>query len=221
MTEDVDNMEIYRQCAEVPLTATRTITAGRLKGRTDINPMWRIKKLTELFGPCGIGWKTQDVRYSTIKNDATGEVAVFCELYLLYRHKKTGEWSEPVFGVGGNSIVALENDYDKNGNKIGKKLYLNDEAYKMAYTDAISVACKALGMGANVYWNADNTKYSQSHQSNESEFQCTACGQKLKGYTLTNGQDVTPLQQAQGTQKTYGRCLCFDCSMKQKAGAAS
>ena len=29
----------------------------------------------------------------------------------------------------------------------------------MALTDAISVACKALGFGADVYWQADATKY--------------------------------------------------------------
>jgi hypothetical protein len=40
-----------------------------------------------------------------------------------------------------------------------KGAYANDEAYKMATTDAISVACKQLGMGADIYWSADNTKY--------------------------------------------------------------
>jgi hypothetical protein len=29
----------------------------------------------------------------------------------------------------------------------------------MAYTDAISVACKMLGVGADVYWDKDTTKY--------------------------------------------------------------
>lgn len=32
----------------------------------------------------------------------------------------------------------------------------------MALTDAISVACKTLGMGADVYWDKDSTKYSQT-----------------------------------------------------------
>ena len=39
------------------------------------------------------------------------------------------------------------------------QLVSNDEAFKMARTDAISVACKSLGMGANVYCNSDNDKY--------------------------------------------------------------
>ena len=39
-------------------------------------------------------------------------------------------------------------------------LYTDDECYKKAYTDAISVACKSLGIGADVYWEKDSTKYS-------------------------------------------------------------
>lgn len=59
------------------------------------------------------------------------------------------EWSEAIQGVGGSSFVTNE----KNG------LYTSDECYKMALTDAISVACKSLGIGADVYWNKDSTKY--------------------------------------------------------------
>ena len=47
-----------------------------------------------------------------------------------------------------------------------KGLYVNDECYKMALTDAISVACKALGMGADVYWNKDTTKYNDIKKDN-------------------------------------------------------
>ena len=53
----MEKLEIYNRCREVPKEAQKAIAAGRLKGKTDINPMWRIKKLTELFGPAGTGWK--------------------------------------------------------------------------------------------------------------------------------------------------------------------
>jgi hypothetical protein len=37
----------------------------------------------------------------------------------------------------------------------------------MALTDAISVACKSLGMAADIYWESDRTKYdTQEKQSN-------------------------------------------------------
>ena len=51
----MDNLEIYNVAREVPKEAMKPISGGRLKGMTDINPMWRIKVLTELFGICGIG----------------------------------------------------------------------------------------------------------------------------------------------------------------------
>lgn len=43
-------------------------------------------------------------------------------------------------------------------------LHTSDECFKMAYTDAISVACKSLGVGADVYWDKDKTKYDKPPQ---------------------------------------------------------
>lgn len=147
----MDNLELYNRVRAVPEEARKTIDGGRLSGMTDINPMWRIRKLTEEFGPCGVGWKTTEIRYETIPAD--GLLAVKCTLHLQI---KTGqEWSEPIFGVGGSMLVAKE--------RSGK--YVDDEAYKKAYTDAISVACKALGFGADVYWDKDPTKYTQPAQN--------------------------------------------------------
>ena len=51
------NMDIYNAVSTVPGSAQKRITGGRLNGMTDINPIWRIRELTELFGPCAIGWK--------------------------------------------------------------------------------------------------------------------------------------------------------------------
>ena len=142
------NMRIYDAVRSVPPEAIKPITAGRLKGKSDINPMWRIKVLTEQFGPCGEGWYTDGVRYWTVIQEKSLEMAVFCELQLHTRCENG--WSAPIYGIGGNTVIAAE----KNG------LYLDDEAYKKAYTDALSVACKALGIGADVYWQSDRTKYS-------------------------------------------------------------
>ena len=46
----MEKMELYEQSRRCPENAQRQIEAGKLKGKTDINPMWRLKKLTELFG---------------------------------------------------------------------------------------------------------------------------------------------------------------------------
>ena len=77
----MDNMTIYNACASVPVEACRTIQAGRLKGMTDINPMWRIKMLTEMFGPCGIGWATE-IKSKHIEDGAGGERVAIVDIDL-------------------------------------------------------------------------------------------------------------------------------------------
>ena len=143
---EILNMRIYNQVRAVPEEAKREIAAGRLRGKTDINPMWRIKTLTEQFGICGIGWKYV-ITDKRLEAGADGEVSAFVDIDLFI--KVGGEWSEAIPGTGGSAFVAKE----RNG------LYTSDECFKMALTDAISVACKALGFGADVYWQADATKY--------------------------------------------------------------
>lgn len=143
-----NNMRVYGKVQDTPQEARKEIGAGRLKGYTDINPMWRIKKLTELFGPCGFGWWTQNERY-TFEECKNGEVAVFCNLELVVVDPETNTESHPISGVGGNKFVANE----KNGP------YCNDEAMKMAYTDALSIACKSLGFSHDIYFAKDRTKY--------------------------------------------------------------
>lgn len=149
------NLDLYNKVREVPQEAQKTIGAGRLKGMTDINPMWRIKTLTEQFGACGVGWYTE-VTKQWIED--CGEEKVACVNINLYV-KVDGEWSKPIFGTGGSKLSTSES----------KGVYVSDECYKMAYTDAISVACKSLGMGADVYWNKDRTKYSAVTKEQQEE----------------------------------------------------
>lgn len=140
------NLTLYNQGRQVPDTAKKAIEAGRLRGFTDINPMWRIKRLTEMFGPCGFGWY-YDIVDKRMEHGANGEIAAFVDIILFVKYGD--EWSKPIPGTGGSSFVAKE----KNG------LYTSDECFKMALTDALSVAAKALGVGADVYYEKDRTKY--------------------------------------------------------------
>ena len=235
----MDNMELFNHFKSVPDSAKKQITGGPMNGKTDISPMWRIQVLTEVFGPCGYGWKY------VIKNqrlEAAGkEVKAFVDIDLFV---KWGEnWSEAIPGIGGNSFVS------KNGN-------VSDECFKMALTDAISVAAKALGVGADVYMGGDNTKYSsyedgpapnqqrglpplpapqngqqarqqrqptaqQSQQQRQAPapqsqqqtpyFTCARCGKKLTPYNDSNGRQVSLRAHAEKSQQVFGEILCLDC----------
>lgn len=143
----MENTELYNRVRSVPDNAIRQIGGGKLKGKSDINPMWRIKTLTKEFGPCGIGWYTEKLSEKIITL-GNGEVIILVEINLFV---KIGvEWQRPIYGTGGSMLLQFEKG----------TLVSNDEGMKMAYTDAISVACKALGFAADVYWQNDRTKYS-------------------------------------------------------------
>ena len=149
----MNNLDIYENVRSVPDTACRKITGGRLNGKTDINPMWRIKTLTEQFGPCGIGWYYDvDRQWTETHGD---EAAAFVNIRLYIN--VSGEWSKPIFGTGGAMFVETQ----KSG------AHVSDECFKMATTDAISVACKQLGIGADVYWDADKTKYTATERPSD------------------------------------------------------
>ncbi len=141
-----ENMELYIQLQKTPPEAQKRIAAGRLKGMTDINPMWRIKRLTEVFGPCGIGW-WYEITDKRIEEGANGEKKAFVDINLFY--KWNGEISQPIQGTGGSSFVSAET----------KGLYTSDECFKMALTDAIGISCKAIGMSADIYFQKDQSKY--------------------------------------------------------------
>lgn len=140
------NMLLYNKFMNTPKEAQKTIKGGRLNGFTDINPMWRFKVLTEAFGPCGIGWK-YEITDQRIIPGPDGKSAAFVDILLYY--KQDGQWSEGIPGIGGSAFVAKESG----------GLHMSDECFKMALTDAIGTACKALGMSADIYFSNDRTKY--------------------------------------------------------------
>lgn len=168
----MDNLKIYNQVREVPKNAQKQITAGRLKGMTDINPQWRIQTLTETFGPCGIGWYTEEIKRE-FTTGANGVICCFVDINLYVKHDN--EWSKPIYGTGGSTFVAKEKD----------GLYTSDEVVKMAYTDALSVACKQLGFGADIYWNKNDSKYSGKPETQQTKTQAKITPEQItKLHTL-------------------------------------
>lgn len=147
----MDNLRIYKALESTPKSARKRIDGGRLQGKTNINPMWRIKALTELFGACGFGWKIE-IKDKWMEQGADGQVAAFVDIEL---YVKDGDvWSEAIPATGGNMFVEKERT----------RMHTDDECYKMALTDAIGGACKMLGMSSDIYWEEETTKYDQRPQ---------------------------------------------------------
>lgn len=184
-----NNLEIYLRAAEVPAEAQKEITAGKLKGKTDINPMWRIKTLTEIFGPCGIGWYTK-ILERWVDRDAN-ESSAWVRIEMFVKFPGTNEWSAPIEGIGGSKQCGK-----------GQGDGINDEAFKMAETDAISVACKKLGFGANIYWANDRTKFSPVKKPQTAKKPVTAAPKKPVTAAPVKEAPAAPVRKADAEPDT-------------------
>lgn len=151
-----ENMNIWNKTCAPPAWALRQIQAGRMRGKTDINPQWRMKVLTEIFGPAGVGW-TYTIDRLWTENGANDEVFAFALVSLKVKFNEG--WSDSIPGIGGDMLVKKE----KNG------LYNDDDCYKKAVTDALSVAAKALGIGADIYQGEQWSKYKHQHEDQPQE----------------------------------------------------
>jgi hypothetical protein len=118
--------------------------SGGFQG-TSIDPTYRIRKLTEMFGPCGVGWGfVQEDQWS---DAGSGAYVVYVRGYLWYMHE--GERCQTMSHTGGTVCDRAP-----------------DEAYKMSETDALGKCCLDLGMAADVYMGIhDGDKYQDTRDA--------------------------------------------------------
>lgn len=159
-TQEELNLAFWNKVKKVPANAMKDFDNGKFKG-TDINTMWRMKVLTETFGMCGFGWY-YTLKRTWVETTQNNEQFAFAEIELFI--KQGDQWSMPIVGTGGNKLTRVT----KNGD-----YSTSDEAFKMAITDAIGVACRNLGIGADVYWENDKTKYTEADKINREEKKTT------------------------------------------------
>lgn len=119
---------------------------GGFKG-TAVRPIWNIRKLTAVFGPAGIGWGTEEPEFKIVPADDIGQIAVYCVLKCWY--KFNGQRAE-VYGIGGDKVVAQ----DQRGR------FVDDEAFKKAFTDALGNAFLRVGLSSDIHMGKfEDSKY--------------------------------------------------------------
>ena len=146
------SVELFRAQARPPQEALNEIKFGPLKGKSDINPQWRIEALTETYGLYGLGWFVQIKDTTTVDLPETKEKMLFLTLELFVRDWSIPDefkWFGPALGVGGDYLIIR----DKNG------VHGNDEAYAMAMTDALGKAAKLFGIANDIYRGKFDSKY--------------------------------------------------------------
>jgi hypothetical protein len=141
------NLDLWNKLGRTDPDHTKGFTRGGGFKGTAVKPIYTEQKMTEHFGPCGVGWGITEPSYQVVAG-SDGQVAVYCWLSLWY--VQDGKRSEPVPGVGGDMVVI----------KQSSGLRTSDEAFKAAFTDALSNAMKHIGMSADVHMGLfDDHKY--------------------------------------------------------------
>lgn len=149
-----ENMTNWRKMCKPPADALKKIPAGRLKGKSDINPQWRYEVMTEVYGPCGVGWKLE-INKLWREQGSHDQVMCFADVSVYTKEKEV--WSGAIPGIGGSMLVTKES----------AGLHTMDEGYKMAVTDGLGTAMKLLGVAADVYRGQMDTKYSKPAAATE------------------------------------------------------
>lgn len=150
--------------------------SGGFKG-TAIKPIWSYKMMTKEFGACGEGWGVNEPSFQVVAGN-DGEILVYCTVSIWH-----GTKDKVVFGVGGDKVVA----------KFTSGLKSDDEAFKKAFTDAVTNALKLIGVGADVhmgmfddskYVNALKDEFSEKETGDESRARFISdCSAKIKTFT--------------------------------------
>jgi hypothetical protein len=142
-----DNMQLWNRFEKTDPKYTKNFKGtGGFEG-TDINPMWRAKKMTEAFGPCGIGWGSEEIDVR-IETGLDGTKVWYSKVRVWYiwegQRGTIEQW-------GGTRLSGT----NKNG------CFTDDEAAKKSYTDAEGKCFTKIGIGADIYLKLfDGSKYS-------------------------------------------------------------
>lgn len=139
----MSNLEIWNAVSKTDPKHTKQFSrAGGFKG-TAIKPIWIVKRLTEQFGPVGMGWGMRDPQFQVVP--AGDEMMVYCTVTCWHTTPDNA-----FVGVGGDKVTT----------KRQSGAFNDDEAFKKAFTDAVGNAFKFVGLGADVHMGQfEDSKY--------------------------------------------------------------
>lgn len=148
----MSNLEIWNAVSKTDPKHTKQFSrAGGFKG-TAIKPIWIVKRLTEQFGPVGVGWGMDDPQFQVVQGD-NREVLVYCTVRCWHTKPDNG-----FYGVGGDKVVTYIKANEQY--KRPERWESDDEAFKKAFTDAVGNAFKFVGLGADVHMGQfEDSKY--------------------------------------------------------------
>jgi len=190
-----DNTALWDKLGKTDPAHTKAFKrAGGFTG-TAIKPMWSYRRMTEEFGPCGVGWGINQPTFQVVPG-SNGEVMVYCTVSIWYvcdgiTETTFKDTTSEVYGVGGDKIVTYIKA-NENYNR-PERWENDDEAFKKAYTDAVTNALKMIGVGADVHMGMfDDNKYVNTVAK---EFEAEKAGAKAESKPISAAEQKRQLAQ--------------------------
>ena len=148
-----ENMAYWNRICKSDPKSLKPVSFGARKF-TSIDPQYQIKKMTETFGPVGKGWG-YEVEYDY---PTAGTTVVVIAKVTIWWTATIYDWANKFsYGPVGGSRTLMSDGMKRP----------NEEAAKMAMTDALTKALSHLGCDADIFLGKqDGSKYVADDKKN-------------------------------------------------------
>lgn len=142
----MSKLALWSAVEKTPTEHTKAITGKSYSG-TSPKPHYLVRKATETFGPCGIGWGF-DIVSERVEDGAGGERMHIARVKVWYVWEgKRGE----VEHIGGTPFCGIRSS---------GKPYTDEDAPKKSVTDALVKALSLIGFAGDIFMGRyDDSKY--------------------------------------------------------------
>lgn len=146
----MNNTEIWDKVEKTDPKYVKPITGKSYSGSSP-NPHWLVRKATETFGPCGVGWGFKVLK-ETILTGVDGTMIHHAHIRLWYRPHGI---SDPEIGEVEHVGQTVFSGTRRNGNT-----FTDEDAPKKSITDALTKALSMLGFAGDIFLGRwDDSKY--------------------------------------------------------------
>jgi hypothetical protein len=143
------NLALWLDVEKTDPSQTKQFTRGGGFKGTAIKPYWLMKRATETFGPCGIGWGWEEIENKYL-------AGVWCSKVRLWY-----QWNNQRGSLEQWGQTQMEGK-NKNGD------FVDEEAPKKAVTDAVTKCLSYLGFAGDVHMGMfDDSKYVEERKKEE------------------------------------------------------
>jgi hypothetical protein len=197
MATTLKNLDLWDSLSVTDPKYTKNFDRRGFKG-TAISPAYVARRLTEAFGPCGVGWRfvLEDERYVEGHTLSSGDKSVIHVVRGHLDYKLSGEtdWRSTGPQFGHTEFVGQ----NKNG------VFTDDEAQKKSISDAQGKLAVLLGVSADIHLGLfDSSKYVNDPATGTSRAQSGKRGAAAGGAKKPAPRSARNSATAKGTTAPY------------------